>query len=216
MHDLYAGLHYVKSNKVIITLLALLATGAVFGSCYNALLPVFAKQVYDGGPVLLGYLLTATGLGALVASLLLAMRDNAAGLGKVIAISGVGISIASIILSVNYSGAVAIGLMFIVGISVTSFAASCNTVLQTVVSEQMRGRISSFYTAAFVGMMPFGGLFGGVMADKFGAQTAVGVSGLISLLVIAGFTNSLLQIDQKLLAKQSQIKPAEVASAPLS
>lgn len=216
MFDLVAGFRYVKNNLVIRNVLSLLALGAVFGSSYNALLPVFAKTVYNGGSALLGYLLTAIGSGALVSALLLAMRERADGLGRVIIVAGLGLSTALLILAVNSNTLVALCLLFVIGLSMTAFVASSNTVLQTMVSDQMRGRLMSLYTVAFVGMMPFGSLLGGAVANSFGVQVAVGGSGLVSFLIILNYIRPLIRIDQQLLEMHVNAQLPSLVEEPLS
>lgn len=196
--ELVGGLSFAYSNSTIRGILLMLALGTVFGSSYVSLLPAFAGTVYNAGPALLGYLYSATGCGALIGALLLAARVRAKGLGNVVKIAAIGISTALLLLGLNSNANLGIVLMFVVGISVTTFTASCNTILQTVVSDQMRGRVMSLYAFAFVGMMPFGSLLGGVLASHFGVRLAVGACGAVCLLVVSGASPFLAEVDARI------------------
>jgi MFS family permease len=181
------GFGYAFGFPPIRDLLTVLALVSLVGIPYVVLFPVFARDVLGGDASTLGLLTSCAGLGALASALMLASRDSIVGLGRVIAVStGVfGVSLVGFALS----DALWLSCLFVVvtGFAVMLTTASINTVLQTLVKEEMRGRIMSLYTMAFVGMTPIGGLVGGALASRIGAPTMVVIGGSCCLLLSLWF-----------------------------
>lgn len=185
--DMADGFRYVASHRAIRSVLLLLALASLVGMPYAVLLPVFAKNVLHGGPHMLGALTGASGCGAIAGALWLASRKDIVGIDRVLVIAG----------AVFGSGLVAFGfspwvwlsflMMIATGAGMMIQMAASNTVIQTVVSEDKRGRVMSFYTMAFFGMTPFGSLAAGLLADRFGAQVTVASGGFATILAVAAF-----------------------------
>jgi predicted MFS family arabinose efflux permease len=171
------GLAYAAGSPPIRDLLILLSLVSLIGIPYVVLFPVFARDVLGGDARTLGLLTSCAGLGSLTGALALASRSTVRGLGRIIARgSGVfGLSLIGFALSRNV--ALSCVLLVITGVSMILVTASVNTVLQTIVREEMRGRIMSLYTMAFVGTTPVGGLAGGAVATHIGAPAAVVLGG---------------------------------------
>jgi MFS family permease len=199
------GFHYVWQSSPARALLLLVAVLAWTIAPYSSLMPVFAKDVYGGGPHTLGFLLAAAGGGALISTFYLASRENIRGLGRVIAISaavsGVGLAAFAYM---NWF-AVALALMVAVGGGVILAAASANTILQTIVDDSLRGRIAGFYTLAFLGMAPLGNLAAGALAARFSAPAAFAINGMIATLAAAWFWRRLPRIRGALRATYKQL-----------
>jgi MFS family permease len=182
-----AGYRYAFGFPPIRSALLLLAVVSLMGASYSVLLPVFATEILGGGPELLGYLTAAAGVGALAAGIYLAARRTVLGLGRVIAFMPIVFGLALIGFAFSRLLAVSLGLLFVVGFAFMAQMASSNTVLQTIVEEDKRGRVMSFYTMAFLGMMPLGSLLAGGLASRFGAPSAVILGGATCLIAAACF-----------------------------
>jgi MFS family permease len=176
------GFAYAFGFPPIRSLLLLLALVSLTGMPYTVLMPVFAKNILHGGPHTLGFLLGASGVGALVGAIYLASRKSILGLGKLIIIAlnifGTGLIVFSI------SRTLSLSLLFLgfTGFGMMVQMASSNTVLQTIVEEDKRGRVMSLYTMAFMGMVPFGSLLAGSLASKIGAPGTIIISGAACIL----------------------------------
>jgi MFS family permease len=141
-------------------------------------MPVFAKNILQGGPQTYGFLMGVTGVGALIGALYLASRTTVVGLGRVIIVAlnifGAGL----IAFSFSRTLALSMGFLFLAGLGMMVQMASCNTIIQTIVEEDKRGRVMSFYAMAFMGMVPFGSLLAGSLASSIGAPWTVAIGGI--------------------------------------
>jgi MFS family permease len=147
---------------------------------YSSLMPVYAKDIYGGGPQTLGFLLAAAGAGALGSTLYLAGRATVRGLGRVIAAAALTCGLALAAFSYLSFFPLALVLMFAVGGGVILAAASVNTILQTIVPDPLRGRVAGFFTLAFLGMAPLGNLSAGALANAVGVQATFALNGLFA------------------------------------
>ena len=189
--ELRDGVAYIAGFAPIRDLLLLLACVSLAGMPYAVLMPVFATQVFHGGPHTLGWLMTATGVGALLAALWLASRPSVLGLGRVIAAAGLVFGVSLLLFSYSRSFWVSVPLLVLVGGGMMMQMAATNTLIQTLVDERMRGRVMSFYTMAFFGMTPFGSLLAGVVASRFSAEIAVRSGGVVTVLAVLLFMRRL-------------------------
>jgi len=176
-HNLWEGLLYAVRFAPIRALLFQLGIVSLLGSSYAVLMPVFAKDILHGGPQTLGLLMAASGVGAAAGALTLAARKDVRGLGRVIAASTFLFGISLIGFGLSRSFALSAFLLVLAGFGMMGQMASCNTVIQTIVDEDKRGRVMSFYTVALMGMMPFGSLLAGALANWIGASWAVVLCG---------------------------------------
>ncbi len=178
MRGLRDGLTYAVGFAPIRTVLILVAITSLMGMSYMTLMPIFAADILGGGSHTLGFLLSASGLGALAAAFYLASRKSVIGLGRVIAFgtSLFGCTLIAVAWSRNLW--LSMILMAFLGMGMMLQIASCNTVLQSIVEEDKRGRIMSLFTIAFLGMTPIGSLLAGGMARGFGAPLALTLGGV--------------------------------------
>jgi MFS family permease len=179
------GIGYAIGYSPIRTILLLVAIMGFMSIPYTALLPIFAENILQGGPQGLGFLQAAAGLGALIGVLYLASRRTVVGLGRVIAYSAALFGASLIGFALSESLWVSMVLLAFTGMGMMMQMASSNTILQTIVDEDKRGRVMSLYTMAFLGTAPFGSLFASAMAPLIGAQGTVIVCG-VSALIGAG------------------------------
>src|SRR6185436_3674338 len=148
------------------------------GMPYTVLMPVFASRVLHGGPHTLGFLMAATGVGALTGAVFLANRRSVLGLGKVIpAMAGL-FGAGLIGFSLSRSLWLSLLLLLATGLGFMVQMAASNTLLQTLVEDDKRGRVMSFYTMAFMGTTPFGSLLAGTLAHRIGAPRTLLFGGL--------------------------------------
>jgi MFS family permease len=176
--ELREGLAYVAASPPIRSILLLLALVSLVGMPYTVLMPVFASTVLHGGPHTLGFLMAATGVGALLGAVFLARRRSVLGLGKVIPITAAlfGASLAAFSLS-RFLG-LSLALLLVTGVGFMVTMSASNTVLQTLVEDNKRGRVMSLYTMAIMGMTPFGSLLAGGLASRIGAPRTLFFGGL--------------------------------------
>ena len=179
--ELSDGFRYAIGFAPIRALLALLALVSLMGMPYTVLMPIVASRVLHGGAHTLGFLMAASGLGALCGALYLASRRTVLGLGRLIPIAVIALGVGLIGLSQSHLLWLSLALMPVIGAGMMVQMASSNTVLQTIVDEEKRGRVMSFYAMAFVGMTPFGSLFAGALAQRFGAPVALLIGGVVCI-----------------------------------
>jgi MFS family permease len=176
--ELREGLSYVVGSPPIRMILMLLAAVSLMGMPYMVLMPIVATRVLGGGPHTLGVLMGASGLGALAGALYLASRSTVLGLGRIIAGGAIVFGVALCGFAWSHWLWLSCGLMLISGMAMMVQTAASNTVLQTVVDEDKRGRVMSFFSMAFFGTAPIGSLIGGSLADRIGVQETIMLGGL--------------------------------------
>jgi MFS family permease len=185
--SLKEGYQYVAGFPPIRSILLLLAMISLFGMPFTVLMPVFAKEILQGGANTLGYLMGASGVGALVGALYLARRTTVLGLGRVVVGAASLMGTGLIGFSFARSLAVALIFLFLAGLGMIVLMASNNTLLQTIVEDDKRGRVMSFYSMAFFGMTPFGSLMAGWAANRIGVPYTLLGCGALCLLSIIPF-----------------------------
>ncbi len=145
---------------------------------YSVLMPVFAHEILHGGARELGWLMGATGVGALLGALSLAARVGVEGLGKLIALCAGGFGVSLILFAFSRDFWLSMILLLPVGFTMMVQMASSNTLLQSMVPDQMRGRVIAVYSMMFMGMAPFGAFFAGAIAHRIGAPWTVAIGGV--------------------------------------
>ena len=198
--ELQAGWTYVSEFVPIRTILLLFAVISLMGMPFVVLMPIFAARVLHGGPHTLGFLMGAMGVGALVSALSLAARKSVRGLIRMIPIAAAVFGLGLIGFGLSRTFWLSMIMVFIAGMGMMQGMAGSNTVIQTIVSEDKRGRVMSYYTMAFMGMAPFGSLLAGTMAHNFGAPMTVLMNGVVVLVGAAWFATRLPKL-------RSQIRP---------
>ncbi len=194
VHDLKEGLVYAFNFMPIKSILLLLSLISLMGVPYQILMPVFARDIFHGGPQTLGFLMAMSGIGALAGAVYLAGRKSVIGLGKRIALSSAVFGLGIIVFALSKVLWFSMTVICIAGFAMMVQMAASNTVLQTIVDEDKRGRIMSFYTMAFMGMAPFGSLLAGTLADSIGAPNTLIVGGACCILGAAIFTKNLPEL----------------------
>lgn len=192
--QLKAGFSYAFNFMPIRTILMLLSVMSLVSGGVQALMPVFARDIFHGGSKTLGLLMAASGLGALIGAIYLAGRKNVLGLSKVIAATALLFGCGVLVFSQTSFLAVALPVLLFSGFGMMVQMASSNIILQTVVEEDKRGRVMSFYTMAFMGLSPFGSLLSGSLAERIGAGQTLLWGGFLCILAAIIFTLQLPQL----------------------
>jgi MFS family permease len=187
LQRLVDGFRYAFGFGPIRALLLLVSVVSLLGVPFTVLLPVVATEVLGGGPRTLGMLMAATGFGALAGALFLAARSTVRGLGRIIVIAATTFGTSLILLAFARHLLIALPLLALAGFGMMAQMASSNTVLQTVVADDKRGRVMSFYTMAFMGTAPFGSLLLGAVAGRFGVAWAIGLGGAACVVAALAF-----------------------------
>jgi MFS family permease len=180
--QLREGWNYVAGFAPIRTILLLFALLSLMGWPFMVLMPIFAAQVLHGGPHTLGFLMGAVGVGSLISALSLVVRRSVRGLGKMIPIAATTFGVGLICFGLSTNLWLSMALLLLTGFGMMQGLTASNTIIQTLVDENMRGRVMSYYTMAFVGMAPFGSLLAGALAHLIGAPRTVIVSGIACIL----------------------------------
>jgi MFS family permease len=178
LDQLKEGWTYVSNFAPIRTILLLFAVISLMGMPFVVLMPVFAAQVLHGGPHTLGFLMGALGVGALTSALSLVLRKSVRGLLKMIPIAAAVFGTGLIAFGLSHVLWLSLFLMLFTGFGMMQGLTASNTIIQTLVPEDKRGRVMSYYTVAFVGMAPFGSLMAGGLGHAIGAPRTVIISGV--------------------------------------
>ncbi|MER3434676.1 MAG: MFS transporter [Leptolyngbya sp. ERB_1_1] len=181
IEQLREGIAYSFGFPPIRAILLLIGLVSLVGMPYTVLAPIFATQFLKGGAETLGFLMAASGLGALCSALYLGSRQTVVGLGKIMAIAPAGFGIAIIIFSQSRMLWLSLLAMFLAGASLILQSTSGNTILQTIVDEDKRGRVMSLYSLAFASMVTFGNLLAGSLASRIGAPNTLAIGGVLCI-----------------------------------
>jgi MFS family permease len=193
MQDLKDGFGYTFGFKPIRALLLLVGTISFLSMSYQVLMPIFADQLSapGHGARMLGWLNSAVGVGSLLGALYLASRRTVVGLGKVLAMAAMLFGAALIAFGVAPDALLALGTMFVAGFGMIVHLAAANTVLQTVVEDDKRGRVMSFYSMSVIGMAPFGSLLCGMLASRMGEANTIILAGALCIIAAGLFSLSI-------------------------
>jgi MFS family permease len=229
------GFRFVSRTAPIRALMLLLGLVSVTGMPYVVLMPIFADRIlhrggqglaaligsHDLGAVRLGILMGATGVGALLGALTLAVRSGTKGLGRWVAACCAGFGLSLILFASSKIFWLSVFLLLPVGYFIMLQMASSNTLIQVMVPNELRGRAMAVYSMMFMGLAPIGALIGGALADRLGAPITVALGGLAAIAGAAWFGMHLPKIRveaRKLILAQEMAggEPAEQITAPIA
>lgn len=172
------GFIYAFSFPPIRAILLLSTLVSLMGLQNTILVPIFAETILKGGAESLGFLMAASGLGALSGGIYLATRKTILGIGKLIAIAPAVLGVGLIAFAISRYLPLSLFTMLFVGLGTILQIAASNTFLQTIVEDDKRGRLMSLYTMSFLGMIPVGNLLGGALANRIGAPNTLIIDGI--------------------------------------
>ena len=191
VQQLKEGWDFVRGFAPIRTILLLFALVSLMGMPFVTLMPIFAAQVLKGGPHTLGFLMGAMGIGSLGSALALVLRKSVRGLLKMIPIAAAAFGVGLIGFGLSRNLWLSMALLLVAGFGMMQGLTASNTIIQTIVPEDKRGRVVSYYTIAFVGMAPFGSLMAGALAQSIGAPWTVTISGVCCIAGALWFTTQM-------------------------
>jgi MFS family permease len=215
--ELRDGLRYIASHVPIRSILLLLAFVSFTGIPYIVLMPIFAGQVLHGGPHTLGLLTASSGAGAIVGVLWLAARRGVLGLPRVVCLAGGAFGAGLVAFGQSRSVWLSVPFLLFTGAGMMVQMAASNTLLQTLVDDDKRGRVMSFYTMAFFGMMPLGSLAAGVLGSRIGAPATVtcgGVATIVAVLLYARILPELLEVVRTSSGTKASLGPTSGSAPP--
>jgi len=189
LEGLKEGFVYTFGSLPIRSIIMLLSVMSIMGTSYMVLMPVYAKDIIGGGPRTLGFLMASAGLGAMAATFFLAARKNSARLLDFIPIYSAVFAICLVLFSFSKNLPFSLILLMVVGFAFMVQMAASNTIIQTIVDDDKRGRVMSFYTAAFIGMAPLGSIIAGSLASRIGATNALAISGTLCIFAALYFAS---------------------------
>lgn len=181
LSNIAEGFKFVTTNAPIRGLLLLLGLISLMGMPYAVLMPIFAREILGGSSDTLGYLMGASGMGALTAALILASRKEVFGLGRWVAVTSGTFGIALILFSFSNNFWLSLLILVPVGFSMMTQMSSSNTLIQAMVPDELRGRVMSVYSMMFMGMAPLGALLAGTLAGILGAPNTVALGGAVCI-----------------------------------
>lgn len=191
--ELKEGVQYIKQMPTIAFAILMIGSMSLLVLPYETLLPVFAKEIFKGNAATFGYIRSFIGLGAIAGTIFLASLKGNMDLRKVLLINtgimGVGLLFFSHI--TNFP--IAMLFAVIVGFGAMSQNTICNTLIQVNTASHMRGRIISFYTMAFFGMLPLGSLLLGTVSERTGTPNAIFVQGIVAIVIALLFSRFFLR-----------------------
>lgn len=194
LHEMREGLVYVYGFKPLRYIILLLALVSLVGMPYSVLMPVFAGNILGGGPHTFGFLMTAAGVGALSGAMYLASRKSVWGLERILPMATGVFGFGLIAFSLSRQLWLSLPLMVITGLGMIMQIAACNTLIQTIVDDDKRGRVMSLYVMAFIGTAPFGSLLAGAIATHIGAPKTLIIGGVFCVAGAALFARKLPEL----------------------
>jgi MFS family permease len=191
------GFGYVIRTPPVRALLLLLGLVSLMGGPYSVLMPIMADKFLGGGSSTLGFLMGASGCGALLAALLLASRKQVFGLGRWVAYACGGLGVSLVMFSFSRSFWLSAVLLVPVGFSMMTQMSSSNTLVQAMIPDELRGRVMSLYSMMFMGVAPIGALMAGTMAGVVGAPETIAIGGIVCICGAAFFGYRLSSLERE-------------------
>lgn len=194
--NLLEGVHYILASAPIRALLLLVAAVSFLGLSPTVVLPIYAAELGQGAQVL-GLLMAAPGVGALLGAVILTRRREIKGLGRWVAFSPMLLGASMIGFAYSRELWLSVLMLVLIGLGTLLQSACSNTIVQSLVADDKRGRVMSFYMVAFLGMMALGNLVTGSLIDLLGISTEVGLSGALCILASVLFAYQLPKLRQQ-------------------
>jgi len=213
------GFRFVRHTTPVLALLLLLGVVSLVAMPYSVLMPVFADQILHGGARALGLLMTASGIGAMFAAVILAMRQTMRGLGSWIASASAVFGVGLLLFAWSHTFWLSAAMLIPIGFAMMLEMTASNTLIQAMVPDHLRGRVMAVYSMMFMGMAPIGSLYAGAAAHAIGAPKTVAIGGVVCLFASAMFWRRLpaIRTEARALILQQAMaggEPAEQMTTP--
>jgi len=199
--DIRESFALIRGNRILLYLLGVAGLVSTFGVSYLVLMPIFAQGILNAGAIGLAYLMSASGLGALIGALNIARLKHDRSRLRVMHFSVIGFFLAAVLFSVSLNLLLSCAFLVLAGVGAAGSMSIVNAMLQTSVPDNHRGRIMGVFMTVFMGFIPFGSLLFGSLAQLFGAPSVIFFGGLISLAVY-------LPVARRFLAGESLLEAA--------
>ena len=199
--------NFVRHTGPVGALLVLLGLISFMGLRYEILMPVYAKEMLHGGPKEFGLLMGASGVGAILGSLILATLGNVRTLGDWVGLAAAGFGGSLVLLSFSHSFWPSLAVMLLIGFTMVIQLDASNTLVQRIVPDEMRGRVMAIWTMMLTGLAPFGSLLVGVLAQHFTARRTFAAGGMACVMgaMAFGFSLPILQREaRKLITRRGR------------
>lgn len=198
VRQMMAGVHYAYGFLPSRYALLLLAATSLCLQSYGSMMPWFASERFHGDSRTLGILMSAAGLGAAVGMVHLATRRTIRGLFRLVGWSATAASLSLIAFSLTEDLWLGVAMIFVSAMGMMLTAAATNTVLQTIVPDELRGRVAALYVMSFLGLSPLSALLTGWLARHVGAPWALASGGLAALLAVAVYSRGFAAIRREI------------------
>jgi len=175
---LLAGFKYVRNRPRVFALLSLSGVNSLFGAPYFAMIPIYARDIFHLGETGLAWLMSVAGAGALCGALLVAYLGDFKRKGWMVLIGGLAFGICVTLFALSTKLYLSMIFLFGLGFAIVVSVATTNTLLQTLVTDQMRGRVMSMFVLSFMGTMPIGNIIAGAVSHRFGAPHTLAAGGI--------------------------------------
>lgn len=175
------GFRFIRKTTPIRDLLLLVGLVSFAGMSYTVLMPIFADSILRGGPKGLGLLMASAGFGSFCGALSIASRSSIRGLGRIVALSALTFGLSLSVFALSRTFWLSAAVLFVVGMSMITQAASTNTLIQSMVPDELRGRVMAVYAMMFMGMSPIGALVEGALAERIGAPRTLVIGGCVCM-----------------------------------
>jgi MFS family permease len=204
-HEVTEGWRYVTGSAPIRSILIFLALIGVLGAPYSVLMPMVAGQILKGDAHTLGYLMAASGVGALACAVRLVLRNSVLGLGRLMAMTVAMFAVGCVLLGLSQVLWFSLVLMAVTGYGLMNQIVGSNTIVQTVVEDDKRGRVMSFYTIALLGSAPIGSLLCGALAARIGVQATLVTSGVACAATALWFWKQLPELREAIRPRYTEL-----------
>lgn len=185
MDDFLEGLDYVKKESQMAKMLLMLTCSSLFVISFNTLMPVFAKDIFNGNAQTFSWFESAAGIGSIVSAIYLANLKSATNINKIMIGASILLGASVLVLALSNSLILTLICMVLSGIGMMGQTSSINIYIQTTSASHMRSRSISYYMMAYQGMIPVGSLLIGYVSHFIGTRTTVALQGIICLLSVA-------------------------------
>jgi len=182
IQDIAEGLRFIRDNRTIFILISMVGMTSLFGISYMILMPIFANDILKVGVKGLGVLMSAAGIGALIAALALAKMGDFKHKGRFLIFTALVFSLSLIVFSYSKNYLFSLATLVLLGWAGVSTTVVINTLLQQLAPDAVRGRVMSAFMFTFAGVMPFGNLLAGGLAHFWGVRIAVMLGGVVCAL----------------------------------
>lgn len=195
LHDLSEGLRFVAGERNVFRIMSLVAILSLLGIPFVTLLPVFAEDILKVGPKGLGILAGSSGVGSLLAALLIAFRGEIKKKGRFMVRAGILFSVSLLLFSISENYLASAIILVFTGFGIVSFLAVGNSFIQLTIPDILRGRVMSVYAFVFLGIAPIGNAVMGTVAHFAGTASAISIGSTLCLLAVILSSKQLRAMD---------------------